>query len=86
VYGTPNIVRARWAGHVACTREIRNAYTVLVGKPEGKRPLERRSGRWEYISMDLMEIECEGMDWLHLAQDRVQWRAFVNTGKNLRGP
>jgi hypothetical protein len=58
-----------------------------VGKPEGKRPLERPRLRWEdNIKMDLREIEWGGMDWIDLAQDRDQWRALVNTEMNLRVP
>jgi hypothetical protein len=65
----------------------RNMYRVLVGKPEGKRPLGRPRRRWEdNIKMDLREIGWGGMDWIDLAQDRDQWRALVNTIKNLRVP
>jgi hypothetical protein len=56
---------------VACTRGTRGAWKVLVGKPEGKTPFGRHRNRWENnISSDLKEIEWEGMDWIHLAQDR----------------
>jgi hypothetical protein len=56
-----------------------------VGKPEGRRPRERPSRRWEdNIKIDLREVECEGMDWINLAQDRDRWRALANTVKNLR--
>jgi len=65
--------RIRWAEHVARTGEIKNAY-ILVGKPEGKRPLGRSKRRYEYgIRMDLRGI----VDWMHLAQDREQWRALL---------
>jgi hypothetical protein len=59
----------------------------LVGRPEGKRPLGRPRRRWEdNIKMDLREIGIDGSNWIRLAQDRIQWRAFVNTVKNLRVP
>jgi hypothetical protein len=58
----------------------RNAYRILVGKPEGKRPLGRRRRRWvDNIKIDLGEIGWDGRDWIELAQDRDQWRAIVNT-------
>jgi hypothetical protein len=67
--------------------EKRNAYRILVGKPEGRRPLGRHRHRWEdNIIMDLREIVWGGMDWIVLAQDRDQWRALVNTVMNLRVP
>jgi hypothetical protein len=79
--------RMRWAGHVARVGEGRGVYRVLVGRPEGKRPLGRRRRRWEdNIKMDLMEIWIDGANWIQLAQDRVQWRAWVNTVMNLRVP
>jgi hypothetical protein len=65
--------------------EGRSVYRVLVGRPEGKRPLGRPRHRWEdNIKMDLREIGIDGENWVRLAQDRVQWRAFVNTVMNLR--
>jgi hypothetical protein len=65
--------------------EKRNAYRILVGKPEGKTPLERPRRRWvDNINMDLREIVWDGMDWIDVAQDRDQWRALVNTVLNLR--
>jgi hypothetical protein len=65
----------------------RNAYRILVGKPEGKRPLGRPRRKWEdNIRMDLREIGWGGMDWIDLVQDRDQWRTLVNTVMNLRVP
>jgi hypothetical protein len=67
--------------------EGRGVYRVLVGRPEGKRPLRRHRHRWEdNIKMDLRETGIDGANWIHLAQDRVQWWAFVNTAMNLRVP
>jgi hypothetical protein len=93
LYSSPNIVRViksrrmRWTGHVARMGEGRGAYRVLVGRPEGKRPLGRsRHRREDNIKMDLGEIGIDGTNWIRLAQDRVQWRAFVNTVMNLRVP
>jgi hypothetical protein len=68
-------------------REKRNASRVLVGKPEGKRPLGRPRYKWEdNIKMDVNETGWGGMDWIQLAQGRDQWRALVNTVMNLRSP
>jgi hypothetical protein len=76
--------RMRWAVHVARIGERRRSYRVLVGNPEGKRPLG--SPRWEdNIKMDLQEIKW-GVDWNDLAQDRIKWRSLVNTVMNLRVP
>jgi hypothetical protein len=71
--------RMRWAGHVARMGEKRNAYRILVGNPEGKRPLGRPRRRWvDNIKIDLREIGWDGMDWIDLAQDMDQWRALLN--------
>ena len=77
LYSSTNIVRViksrrmRWAGHVARMGEERGAYRVLVGKPEGKRPMGRPRRRWvDNIRMDLQEVGCGYMDWIGLAQDR----------------
>jgi hypothetical protein len=73
----------------ACStnKEKRNAYRILVGKPERKRPLRRPRSRWvDIIKTNLEEIEWDGMDWVDLARDRDQWRALVNTAMNLRVP
>jgi hypothetical protein len=64
-----------------------NAYRILVGKPEGKRPLGRPRRRWmDNIKIDLRKIEWDGVDWIDLAPDRDQWRALVNSVMNLRVP
>jgi len=79
--------RMRWAGHVARIGEGRGVYRVLVGKPEGKRPLGRPRSRWEdNIKMDLLEVGCGVMDWIKLAQDRDRWWLLVNAVMNLRVP
>jgi hypothetical protein len=79
--------RLRLAGHVARMGEKKNACRILVGKPERKKPLERPRRRWEdNIKMNLRDIECGGMYWIDLSQDRDQWRALVNTVMNLRVP
>jgi hypothetical protein len=93
LYSSPSIVRVikarrmRWAGHVVRMGEVRGAYNILVGRPEGRRPLERPRRRWEdNIKMDLREIGFGDVDWIHLARDRDNWRALMNTVMNLRVP
>ncbi|KAJ4438518.1 hypothetical protein ANN_14463 [Periplaneta americana] len=91
LYSSPDIIRniksrrLRWAGHVARMGESRNAYRVLVWRPEGKRPLGRPRRRWEdNIKMDLREVGYDDRDWINLAQDRDRWRAYVRAAMNLR--
>jgi hypothetical protein len=91
LYSFPDIIRQvksrrmRWVGHVTSMGEERKVYKVLVGKPEGKRPLERPRRRWEDgIRMDLREIGLEGVDWIRLYQDRDRWWAIVSAVMNLR--
>jgi len=93
LYSSPNIVqvikwrRMRWAGHVVHMGEERGLYRVLVGKPEGKRPLGRPRHRWvDNIRMDLQEVGCGYMDWIGRAQDRDRWRTLVCAVMNLRVP
>jgi hypothetical protein len=93
LYSSPNIIRMiksrrmRWAGHVTRMGEKRNACRILVGKPEGRRPLGRPKRGWEdNIKIDLRKIGWDGTDWIDLAQNRDQWRALVNTVMNLRVP
>jgi len=93
LYCSPNIVRVvkwrrrRWTGNVARMGEERGVYRVLMGKPEGKRPLGRPRRRWvDNIRMDLEEVEYGYMDWIGLAQDRDRWRTLVSAVMNLRVP
>jgi hypothetical protein len=93
LYSSPSIIRIiksrrmRWAGHVARMEKKRNAYRLLVGKPEGKSPLGRPRHRWvDNIEMDLGEVGWGDVDWIGLAQDRNRWRALVNSVLNLRVP
>jgi hypothetical protein len=79
--------RMRSAGNVARMGEMRGAYNILVGRPEGRRPLGRPRRRWEdNIKMDLGEIVFGDVDWIHWAQDMDRRRALVNTVMNLRVP
>jgi hypothetical protein len=93
LYFSPSIIRViksrrmRWAENVARMGEKINAYRLLVGKPEGRRPLGRPTCRWlDNIKMDLLEIVWDGVDWIGLTQDRDRWRALVNVVMNLRVP
>jgi len=79
--------RMRLAGHVARMGEERAVYSVLVGEPEGKRPLGRPRHRWmNNIRMDLQEVGCGHVDWMGLAQDRDRWRTLVSAVMNIRVP
>ena len=93
LYSLPNIVRViksrrmRWAGHVARMGEERGVYRVLLGKPEGRRPVGRPRRRWvDNITMDLHEVGCGYMDWIRLAQDRDSRRTLLSAVMNLRVP
>jgi hypothetical protein len=71
----------------ACSTQMSNAYKILVGKPEGNRPLRRPRNRWEYhIRMDLRETEWEGVELFNMTQDRDQWWALMNMEMNLLVP
>jgi hypothetical protein len=90
LYTSLNIIRViisrrmRWAGRVTRMGEVRNAYNILVRKPEGRRPLGRPWRRWEdNIRLDLRITGWEGVDWIHLAQHRDHWRTLVNMVMNL---
>jgi hypothetical protein len=93
LYSSPSIIRIiklkrmGWAGHVARMEEKRNACRLLVGKPEGKRPLGRpRNRRVDNIKMDLGEVGWGDVDWIGLAKDRNRWRVLVDLLLNLRVP
>jgi hypothetical protein len=93
LYTSPNFVRVtksrrmRFAEHVARMGHRRVVYKVLVGNPEGRRPLGRPRLRWEdNTKMDLQEMGCGGTEWIYLARDRDRWRALVNAIMNLRVP
>jgi hypothetical protein len=90
-YSSPSIIRIiksrrmRWVAHVERMGAKRDVYRLLVGKPEGKKPLGRPRCRWiDNIKMDLLEIGLGGVDWIGLAQDRYRWRALVNSVMNRR--
>jgi hypothetical protein len=88
LYSSSSIIRIiksgmRWAGHVARMGEKSNVYRLLVGKPDGKRPLEIPRRRWvDNIRMDLGEVGWGNVDWIGLAQDRNRWRVLVNSVMN----
>jgi hypothetical protein len=93
LYSSPGIIRImksrrmRWAGHVAGMGEKWNAYRLLVGKPEGKKPLGGPRQRWvDNNRKDIVEVGWGDVGWIGLAQDRGRWRALVNSVLNLRVP
>ena len=93
LYSSPNIIRSlqsrrlRLAGHVARMEQSRNVYRVLVGKPEGNRPLGRPRHRWEdNIRVHLREVGCDPGELIDLTENRDQWRAYVRAVMNLRVP
>jgi hypothetical protein len=93
LYSSPNIIRViksrrmRWAGYVARLGEGSGACRILVGRPEGRRPLGRPKRTWEdIIKMGLQEVGWEGVDWIDMAQDRDRWRSVVSAVMNLRVP
>ena len=86
-FTTDILIAVRWAGHVARMGEDRGVQRVLVGKPEGKRPLGRPRRRWEdNIQMDLQEVGEGRGDWMELVQDKDRWRALVGTARDFRVP
>jgi len=92
LYSSPNIVwviksgRMRWARHVARMGEERGLCRVLLGKPEGRRPLGRPRRRWvDNIRTDLQEVGCGYMDWIGMAQDRDRWRTLLGAVMNTSG-
>jgi hypothetical protein len=93
LYSSPSIIRMiksrrmRWAGHVGRMGEKMNAYRLLVGKPEGRRPLGRPRRRWvDNIRMDFGEVGWGDVDWIGLVRDRDKWRALASAVMNLRVP
>jgi hypothetical protein len=93
LYSSPSLIRIiesrgiRWAGHVARMEEKRNVCRLLLGKPEGKRPLGRPRRRWiDNIKIDLLEIGLNVVDWIGLAQDSYRCGALVNSVMNLWVP
>jgi hypothetical protein len=93
LYSSPSIIRIirarrmRLAGRVARMGEKRNVYRLLMGKPEGRRPLGRPRRRWlDNIRMDLVEVGWGDVDWIGLVQDRDRWRVLVDSVLNLRVP
>jgi len=93
LYSSPIIVRViksrrmRWPGHVARVGDEKGLYRILVGKPEGRRPMGRPRLRWvDNISTNLQEVGCGYVDWIGLAQDSARWRTLVSVVKNLQVP